>query len=105
MVELVFKVMRRPVSLKLRPQIPKPKARKINVNDIGKPMKITKIMAPSIIKPIIGFGISNIPPLWNKPVTPSKIGKMFGTHISRAITARTAAVTQRQICSFFLPIL
>jgi hypothetical protein len=88
MVEFVFKVMRRPVSLKFRPQIPKPKARKINVNDIGKPMKITKIIAPSIIKPIIGFGTSNIPPLWNKPMTLSKIGKTFGTHISKVIIAR-----------------
>ena len=44
MVEFVFKVIRRPVNLKLRPQMPKPNAKKINVNDIGKPIKITKGM-------------------------------------------------------------
>ena len=105
MVEFVFKVIRRPVSLKLSPQIPKPKAKKINVNDIGKPIKITKIIAPNMINPMMGFGTSNTPPFSNKPETASKIGKMPGTHISMAITTSTAAVIQRQIFSFFLPIL
>ena len=105
MVEFVFKVIRRPVSLKLSPQIPKPNAKKINVNDIGKPIKITKIMVPNMIKPIIGFGTSNIPPFSNKLETPSKIGKTPGTHISRAIKASVAAVIQRNVPSRFLPIL
>ena len=37
------------------PQIPKTKARKMSVNDIGKPINITKIIAANIIRPIVGF--------------------------------------------------
>ena len=65
--------------MKFKPHIPKPKARKISVNEIGKPIKITKIMAPSMINPIIGLGISKKPPRSNKEVTHSKIGRILGT--------------------------
>ena len=54
-VEFVFNVINSVVNLKFDPQIPKIKARKIKVNEIGNPMKITKIIAPSMIKPIVGF--------------------------------------------------
>ena len=55
MVELVFSVINSVVSLKLAPQIPKTKARKINVNAIGKPIKITNSMAASMINPMVGL--------------------------------------------------
>ncbi len=58
MVELVFSVINSVVSLKLEPQIPKTKARKINVNAIGKPIKITNSMAPSMINPMVALSIS-----------------------------------------------
>ena len=86
MVEFVFSVISKPVSLKFKPQIPKPNAKKINVKDIGKPMNMTKIIAPSIIKPIMGFAISNMPPRSKRPVTHSNIGRMSGINISIAIT-------------------
>ena len=54
-VELVFSVIKSVVSLKFDPQIPKINAKKISVNEIGKPIKITKIIAANIIKPIIGL--------------------------------------------------
>ena len=54
-VEFVLSVRSNVVNLKLDPQIPKTKARKISVNDIGKPIKITKSIAASIIKPIVGL--------------------------------------------------
>ena len=54
-VEFVFNVINKVVNLKFDPQIPKIKAKKIKVNEIGKPMKITKIIVPSMIDPIIGF--------------------------------------------------
>ena len=85
--------------------MPKPNAKKINVNDIGKPIKITKIMVPNMIKPMTGFGISKNPPGSNRAVTHSKIGKIPGTHISNAITTRTAAVPHKKTRSRSLPIL
>ncbi len=54
-VELVFSVINRVVSLKFAPQMPKTNARKISVNDIGKPMNITKSIAPSMISPMVGL--------------------------------------------------
>ena len=54
-VEFVFKVIKSVVSLKFDAQMPKKKAKKINVNEIGKPIKITKIIAANMMKPIVGF--------------------------------------------------
>ena len=74
-VELVFSVIRSVVSLKLDPQMPNTKAKNIKVNEIGKPIKITKIIAASIIKPIVGlerFGRADMMSLNHSPpgVTP-----------------------------------
>ena len=55
-VEFVLSVIKSVVSLKFAPQIPKTKARNIKVKEIGKPMKMTNIIAASIIRPIVGFG-------------------------------------------------
>ena len=55
MVELVFRVIKSVVSLKFDPQIPKTKARNIKVKEIGKPMKMTNIIAANMIRPIVGF--------------------------------------------------
>ena len=55
MVELVLSVIKSVVSLKFAPQIPKTKAKNIKVKDIGKPIKMTNIIAASIIRPIVGF--------------------------------------------------
>ena len=55
MVEFVFNVISNVVNLKLDPQIPKTNARNISVNDIGNPIKITKIIAASMIIPIVGL--------------------------------------------------
>ena len=57
MVEFVFSVINSVVSLKLAPQIPKTKARKINVNAIGKPIKITNSMAVSMINPMVALSM------------------------------------------------
>ena len=35
--------------------MPNTMAEKINVNEIGKPTKITKIFVPNMIKPMVGF--------------------------------------------------
>ena len=55
MVELVFSVINNVVSLKFAPQMPNTNARKINVKAMGKPIKITKSIAPSIIRPMVGL--------------------------------------------------
>ena len=55
MVEFVLSVINNVVSLKFAPQMPKTKAKKISVKEIGKPTKITKSIAPSMIKPMVGL--------------------------------------------------
>jgi CheY-specific phosphatase CheX len=88
MVEFVFNVISNVVNLKLEPQIPKTKARNISVNEIGKPIKITKIIAASIIRPIVGFespGRDDI-----KSVKASPPGIMSGR--KTAITNQTRAI-------------
>ena len=55
MVELVLSVIKSVVSLKFAPQIPKTKAKNIKVKEIGKPIKMTNIIAANIIRPIVGF--------------------------------------------------
>ena len=54
-VEFVFKVIKSVVSLKFDAQMPKKKAKKINVNEIGKPTKITKIIAANMMNPMVGL--------------------------------------------------
>ena len=54
-VEFVFKVIKSVVSLKFDAQMPKTKAKKINVNEIGKPIKITKIIAANMMNPMVGL--------------------------------------------------
>ena len=54
-VEFVFRVIKSVVSLKFDAQMPKKKAKKINVKEIGKPTKITKIIAANMMKPIVGL--------------------------------------------------
>ena len=54
-MEFVFKVISKVVNLKLDPQIPKTNARNISVNEIGNPIKITKIIAANMIIPMVGL--------------------------------------------------
>ena len=59
-MELVPSVIRKVAKKKLYPQIPKTKAKKINVNEIGKPIKITNNIAPIMIRPIVGLSIDGV---------------------------------------------
>ena len=81
MVELVFSVINSVVSLKLAPQIPKTKARKINVNAIGKPIKITKSMAPSMINPMVALSMFGRADMRSENHSPP--GTMSGWNIAR----------------------
>ena len=76
MVELVFSVIKRVVNLKFDPQIPNTNAKKINVNEIGKPINITKSIAPSIISPMVGFDSPG--PFAISPENQSVSGREFG---------------------------
>ena len=76
MVELVLRVIKRVVNLKFDPQIPNTKAKKINVKEIGNPIKITNSIAPSIIRPMVGF--DRLRPSPTNSENQSAIGKALG---------------------------
>ena len=54
-VEFVPSVINKVEKKKLYPQMPKMKAKKISVNAIGNPIKITNNIAPIMIRPIVGL--------------------------------------------------
>jgi hypothetical protein len=76
MVELVLRVIKRVVNLKFEPQIPNTNAKKISVKEIGNPIKITNNIAPSIIRPMVGFDRLRPSPII--PENQSASGRAFG---------------------------
>ena len=80
-VEFVLSVNRSVVGLKFAFQMPKMKARKIKVNEIGNPIKITKSMALSMIKPIVG--LDNPGRAFIRSVNQSPPGTRSGTKTAR----------------------
>ena len=88
MVELVFSVISKVVSLKFAPHIPKTIARKIRVNEIGNPMKITNSIAASMISPIVGF--DRLGRIFMMSVNHSPPGTTSGAKIAR--TSHVSAI-------------
>ena len=69
-------VIRKVASWKFAPQVPKTKPRKTSVNEIGKPTKIENSIAPSMIRPMVGFSSPNPPP--KAAMNQSSNGTVFG---------------------------
>ena len=88
MVEFVFSVISKVVSLKFAPQMPKTKPRKIRVNEIGKPIKITNNIAISMISPMVG--LDRLGRAFMRSVNHSPPGTQSGAKI--ASTSQVSAI-------------